>query len=334
MAEAGPGPLVSVLVPTFEVAPWLAAALGSALAQSLRDLEVVVVDDGSRDGSAAIAEVMAVRDPRLRVIRRSDNRGSAATRSEALEHARGRWIAVLDGDDRMEPERLARLVATAEAVGADWIADDQWIEAEGRSWPPARLLFAEPEGASRLDPAHFLDHDPPETIGYGTLKPLVRRAFLEAHGIRWRPEAGRSDDFLFTIDCMAAGAACWLLNEPLYRYRLRPASQVTSLGPQETLDHMLEVQAQAERLLAAHPDPRTAAALARRRARIAAAMSYRRALEAARRGAVAELARTLWQRPGLARLVARGLVEAGRRRLVGGRLPTLADRPLFRALLG
>lgn len=334
MAEAGPDPLVSVLVPTFEVAPWLAAALDSALGQSLRDLEVVVVDDGSRDGSAAIAEVMAVRDPRLRVVRHPINRGSAAARNEALEHARGRWIAVLDGDDRMEPERLARLVATAEAVGADWIADDQWIEAEGRPWPPARLLFAEPAGASRLDPAHFLDRDPPETIGYGTLKPVVRRAFLEAHGIRWRPEAARSDDFLFTIDCMAAGAACWLFNEPLYRYRLRPASQVTSLAPQETIERMLEAHALAEQRLAGHGDRRVAAALARRRARIEEARLYRRTLEDARRGAVSEVVRTLWQRPGLVPLMARGLVEAGRRRLVGGRLPTLADRSLFRPRLG
>lgn len=330
MAEAGTGPVVSVLVACFEVAPWLAEALGSALAQSLSDLELVVVDDGSRDRSAAIAEAMAARDPRLRVVRRPVNRGAAATRNEALALARGRWIAVLDGDDRMAPERLARLVATAEAVGADWIADDQWIEVEGRPWRPARLLHGEPAGASRLDPARLLDRDPPETIGYGTLKPLVRRAFLERHGIRWRAEAGRSDDLAFALDCMAAGAACWLLAEPLYHYRLRAGSQVTSLGSLPTLAHLAEVQGLAERILRDHPDPPVAAALARRRARIGAAGLYRRTVEAARAGALGEVARTVLREPEVVPLLARGVVEALARRLSGARLPTLANRRMFR----
>lgn len=327
-------PRVSVLVASYQVAPWLGQALASVLAQTLADLEVIVVDDASHDASPDIAAAFAARDSRVRLVRRDRNLGATATREEALGLARGRWLAVLDGDDRMAAERLERVVGAAEAVGADWLADDQWIEAEGTSWPAARLLLDEPAGTSPLDAARFLDRDPPETIGYGTLKPLIRRDFLLRTGVRWRARAGRSDDFLMAVDCMAAGAACWLLAEPLYHYRLRPGSQVASTGALATLDHMLEVQTLAERSLAGHPDARVAAALARRRARIELARLYRRALEAARRGELAALARLLGRRPALAGLLARGLGEAVARRLHGGRIPTLANRSLFRAAAG
>lgn len=325
------GPTVSVLVPCWNAAPWLAAAAASALGQTLADLELILVDDGSTDGTADTIRRLAEADPRVRPVLRPVNGGSAAARNDGLARARGRWIALLDADDRMAPERLERMVRAAEAVGADWLADDQWIEAEGTGWPAARLLLDEPVGTSPLDPVRFLDRDPPETIGYGTLKPLIRRDFLLCSGVRFRPEAGRSDDFLFAVDCMAAGAACWLLAEPLYHYRLRPGSQVTGTSPLATLDHMLEVQTLAERSLARHPDARVATALARRRARIELARLYRRALEAARLGELVAFAGLVGRRPALASLLARGLGEAVARRLRGDRLPTLANRPLFRA---
>lgn len=332
--EAIAEPLVSVLIACRDAAPWLPEALGSALGQTLAALEVILVDDGSRDQTPRIAEATAARDVRLRLVRHPTSRGSAEARNTALALARGRWIAVLDADDRMAPQRLARLVATAEAQGADWLADDQWIEVEGSGWPPARLLFGEPAGACRLDAARFLDRDPPETIGYGSLKPLVRRAFLAERGIRWRPEAGRSDDFAFTLDCLVAGASCWLLNEPLYHYRLRPGSQVTGLDGLATLAHMREVQGLAERICTGSADPVLAAALARRRARIEAAALYRRTLDAARKGDLAAVLAALLRRPMLVGLLARGLAEAAARRLHGHRVPTLANRRLFRAISG
>lgn len=327
-------PLVSVVVPCWNSAPWLAEAIGSVLRQTLDELEVILVDDASTDATLATARQLAEADRRVRLVLRPVNGGSAAARNDGLALARGRWIAMLDGDDRMAPERLERMVAAAETVGADWLADDQWIEADGTGWPAARLLLDEPAGASPLDPARFLDRDPPEAIGYGTLKPLIRRDFFLRTGVRFRPEAGRCDDFLLAVDCMAAGAACWLLAEPLYHYRLRPGSQVTGTSPLATLDQMRAVQALAERSLAGHPDPRVADALVRRRARIEAALAYRRTVAALRRGALAAVGRTLRQQPRLSVLLARGLAEAAGRRLRGGGVPTLAHRPLFRDLYG
>jgi glycosyltransferase involved in cell wall biosynthesis len=106
-------PLVSVLMPTFERAAYLPRAIGSLLSQSLTDWELVVVDDGSRDGTEA-----AVRDaapPALTYLRQPENRGLGAALNLGTAHARGRYLAFLPDDDVYHPEHLARCVATLAA---------------------------------------------------------------------------------------------------------------------------------------------------------------------------------------------------------------------------
>ena len=102
-------PLVSVLIPTFNRAHYVGDAVHSALSQTLTDIEVVVVDDGSSDDTAGRLAIVA--DPRLRVIRHDRNRGIPATRNTALSAATGRYIAWLDSDDIARPHRLAEQVS-------------------------------------------------------------------------------------------------------------------------------------------------------------------------------------------------------------------------------
>ncbi|MBJ6121309.1 glycosyltransferase family 2 protein [Sphingomonas mollis] len=102
-------PLVSVLIPTYNRAQYVAAAIESVLTQTLRDIEVVVVDDGSTDQTGDL--LAAIGDPRLRVVRHEQNRGIPTTRNTALTEARGRYIAWLDSDDVSRPTRLAEQMA-------------------------------------------------------------------------------------------------------------------------------------------------------------------------------------------------------------------------------
>lgn len=102
------GPLVSVLIPTFNRSQYLGDAVRSALAQTLDDIEVVVVDDGSTDRTIDLLGGFA--DPRLRVLRHDRNRGIPVTRNTALSAAQGRYIAWLDSDDVSRPDRLIEQV--------------------------------------------------------------------------------------------------------------------------------------------------------------------------------------------------------------------------------
>jgi glycosyltransferase involved in cell wall biosynthesis len=103
-----PQPLVSVIVPTFNRSAFLPMAIGSVLGQTLTDLELIVVDDGSSDDTPALLEAIA--DGRLKVVTHPRNRGIAEARNSGLSAARGKYVAWLDSDDICRPDRVATQV--------------------------------------------------------------------------------------------------------------------------------------------------------------------------------------------------------------------------------
>jgi len=105
---ATPAPVVSILTPAHDVARFVGTAVDSVLAQGFRDWEMIVVDDGSRDGTAEV--VAARKDDRIRLLRQA-NAGVSAARSRALAEARGDAILFLDADDWLAPDALSRLLA-------------------------------------------------------------------------------------------------------------------------------------------------------------------------------------------------------------------------------
>ena len=129
-------PVVSVVMPVYNAAAHLAAALDSMLAQTFTDFELIVLDDGSTDETGALLAAYAERDARLRLAGSAQNQGLIARLNQGLELACGRYIARMDGDDTSRPERLARQVALLEAqpqIGAC----GSWIRVFGDA--PARV---------------------------------------------------------------------------------------------------------------------------------------------------------------------------------------------------
>ena len=110
------GDLVSVVMPNFNGARFIDQAIRSALTQTYGDLELIIVDDASTDGSHDIIAARAREDPRIRSFHHADRSGPAAARNRAIAEARGRYIAFLDSDDAWEPSKLARQISLHEAV--------------------------------------------------------------------------------------------------------------------------------------------------------------------------------------------------------------------------
>lgn len=107
------GPTFSIIVPCYNLAPWIRACLDSVLAQSYVDWECIVVDDESKDESEKILDEYAARDARIRVIHQK-NKGEGGSRNTGIAAARGEWVFFLDGDDVMAPNALARLASLIE----------------------------------------------------------------------------------------------------------------------------------------------------------------------------------------------------------------------------
>ncbi|TCZ53924.1 glycosyltransferase family A protein [Roseicella aquatilis] len=144
---ATPTPAVSVLTPAHDAARVVGATVDSMLAQDFRDWEMIVVDDGSRDGTAEV--VTARRDPRIRLLRQA-HAGLAAARSRAMAEARGEAILLLDADGWLAPDALSRLVAALatapEAVGAHGAFALVAEEARPGDAPPRRRAGPFPAG--------------------------------------------------------------------------------------------------------------------------------------------------------------------------------------------
>ncbi len=109
--------VISIIVPVYNIAPQLPRCLDSILAQNYKELEVITVDDGSTDGSGAILEQYARRDPRIRVIHQK-NGGVTRARFAGIRAAAGEWIGFVDGDDYIEPDMYERLLGNALKFGA------------------------------------------------------------------------------------------------------------------------------------------------------------------------------------------------------------------------
>ncbi len=111
-------PQISVIMPAYRVEAYIARAVKSVLEQRFRDFELIIVDDGSPDGTGAIADEFAAGDPRVRVIHQA-NAGAPLARNLAMARASGKYFFFMDADDWAEPDMLGDLFALAEENGLD-----------------------------------------------------------------------------------------------------------------------------------------------------------------------------------------------------------------------
>ncbi len=222
-------PIVSIVMPAFNAGAWIGAALASAQAQTERRLEILVVDDGSTDDTAAITRAAAARDARIRLLHMPCNSGPSAARNVGIAAARGDWIALLDADDRFEVERIERLLALARANQADIVSDNLLLCGAGQPsigapMIPQTLL----DRPRRLSAAEFVERNigsrQHPRVSFGFMQPMMRRGFLDAHQLGYDERNRFGEDFLLSLDCLLHGAVWWITPEPLYLYTVRPGS--------------------------------------------------------------------------------------------------------------
>jgi hypothetical protein len=129
---------VTVVIPCFNYARYLPAAVGSALGQTGVDVDVVVVDDASTDDSLTVARSLAATDPRVNVLAHAENAGPVQTFNDGLALASGEYLVRLDADDALTPGSLARAVALAEAFPEVGMVYGRPLHFSGADLPPAR----------------------------------------------------------------------------------------------------------------------------------------------------------------------------------------------------
>lgn len=225
-------PDLSFLVAAYNAAPWIEAAITSALAQTEITVEVIVVDDASTDDTATRVQTIADGDRRVVLLRRARGGGPSAARNLALDRAQGTWIAILDADDLVGPTRGRDLIALARRTGSDVVADnaERFLDEEpGKSW---RLLPNLRDGHElRVDLAEYLLQNRLTGGGanLGYLKPIFARSFLTRHAIRYDERIRIGEDFDLCLRCLLAGTDLIVSGRPHYRYRILAGSLSRSL---------------------------------------------------------------------------------------------------------
>lgn len=218
------GPLVSVIVPVYNVAPYLGECLDSILGQTYRDLDVVVVDDGSHDGSGNLCGQYASADARVRVVHQP-NAGLAAARNKGLELARGSYIAFVDGDDAVAPHFVASLLgAHADVAQCGFCRSPEGCAGSNEAVELERL--------SGRDATERLQYD---GTGSATVvwNKLYRRELLS--GERF-PEGRQHEDEFLTYRLLWKARTVAVSDAPLYYYRQRPASIMGAGFSRRSLD--------------------------------------------------------------------------------------------------
>ena len=249
-------PLVSIIVPCFNAERFLAATLDSAFAQTWPHTEVILVDDGSTDGSLALARTYESRGLRILI---QPNRGAAAARNTGLRAARGEFIQYLDSDDLLAPDKIARQLPLFADGNRARLSSSTWARFDS---DPARAIAQPMPNWRDLTGVEFLQLHFETT---GMMQPaawLAPRALLDRAGA-WNEGLTLNDDGEYFARVMLAAERIVFCADARTYYRSNVAGSLSSRKDRAALESFhRSIELTVAALLAADHSPRTVAAAA------------------------------------------------------------------------
>lgn len=227
------GEILSVVIPVYKVEPYLRQCLDSIVNQTYKDLEIILVDDGSPDGCGAICDAYAAKDDRIIVIHK-ENAGLSAARNDGIRRATGEWIAFVDSDDWLAREYYEKMFSALGRKNVDvFCAGGYFLEEDGDSkivhhsvdWEHADWAYDHPQ--SLLPDVLLQRRDKNHRPGVSLCMPwdkIYRTSFLKEHQLIYDESIKACEDVLFNFKVFymaskVGGCACIG-----YHYRQVPSS--------------------------------------------------------------------------------------------------------------
>ena len=212
---------VSVIIPVFNTEKYLDRCLDSVLGQTLRDIEVLCVDDLSTDGTPALLERRAAADSRLKVLRMDQNGGPGKARNRALDAAEGRYVCFLDSDDWVEPDFLEKMYSAAEETGRPVVINACFVKEYD---DPGKKEYSTRFGFLRDEPGDY-----PTAMVQLLFPPVLwariyDRKYLDANKIRFPDLRGGGEDNYFTTLAEIPLPELYVFPGPYYHYYQRENS--------------------------------------------------------------------------------------------------------------
>ncbi len=217
-------PQVSVIISAYNAAQFIAQTLDSVLSQTLEDIEIIVVDDGSTDDTAAIVSEYAAKDPRVSLLRQS-NQFAGVARNNGMAHASGEYYYFLDADDYIEPEALALMLQNAQEHDADIVVarsnsyDNVTHEEALIDYSIQGVDIGAPLPQSVISQVAFQSF-----VGWPWDK-LFRASFIQQHQLQFQPLRTTNDAY-FTFVSLVLARTVYCMNEVLFHHRVRNGSSL------------------------------------------------------------------------------------------------------------
>lgn len=208
-------PCVTIIVPIYNAQATLRRCVESVLNQEFTDFELILADDGSRDGSGALCDQFAQADGRVRVLHKA-NSGVSDTRNQAMAQARGEYLQFLDADDWITPNATKLLVRSARQHQCDLVVADFYRVVGERVSPKGDIDEDGPLTREEFA-AHMMEN--PADFYYGVLwNKLYRRDIIEEHQLQMDPTVSWCEDFLFNLEYIRHARRFFALQVPIYYY--------------------------------------------------------------------------------------------------------------------
>ncbi|MDV6331083.1 glycosyltransferase family 2 protein [Asticcacaulis sp. 201] len=213
-------PFVSVIMANYNGARHLAEAIRSVLCQSHSHLELIFSDDASSDDSVQIATDFAAVDSRVKVLIAESNSGPARARNRAIAVAKGDWIAIVDSDDILHPDRFLHLLNGAAREQADIVADELMYFHDGPQSPTTLMFSGKYADAPFSVTAELFvrcNSGEADLPNLGYLKPIIRSSVVSS--LRYDETLKIGEDYDFLLRAILSGAAFVVFPIPSYFYR-------------------------------------------------------------------------------------------------------------------
>ena len=240
--------LVSVVIPVYNAADYLEACLNAVCAQSYTSLEVIIINDGSKDDTHTIAERYSRYDSRVTLIE-TENRGAAAARNVGLERATGRYVTFVDADDIPNMDLVEKYVGAAERFG-----EDASLIMVGMNWYNAANLkkkydnhLLKTEDGYEAGREYLLERNKTHYLVWLMLfnfvtNKLYRLEEIHKNNIRFRAEIKNGEDLAFNLDYLEKVSGGYgMVNEPLYRYIRRSEESLSLIYYPDCIEHTKEI---------------------------------------------------------------------------------------------
>ena len=216
-------PLVSIIIPAYNAEQWISDTLQSAIGQTWPRKEIIVVDDGSRDGTAEVARRFASKEVAVVTIR---NQGAAAARNHGLRLSQGDYIQWLDADDLLAPDKISRQLAAVQEADTRILLSSPWASFHYRV---SRARFIPTALWQDLSPVEWLLRKMSMNLHMQTATWLTSRALAETAGL-WDTRLLSDDDGEYFCRVLLASASVRFVPEARVFYRITQSSRLSHIG--------------------------------------------------------------------------------------------------------